>query len=50
VVFTSDSSDGPAVPGTDTGPLEQPLIDPGTVKAVRSELETGQAAAEPDKG
>jgi hypothetical protein len=54
LVFTSDSGDGhpdgAAAGSGDDGHLEQPLIDPGTVKAVRSEMETGRAAADPDNG
>jgi hypothetical protein len=58
LVYTSDS-DSESDSGSGTGPgggadeqghLEQPLIDPGTVKAVQSEMATGQAAADTDKG
>ena len=52
MVYTSDSSDGTRAAGAteDDGHLEPPLIDPGTAKAVQSELDTGARASDPDKG
>jgi hypothetical protein len=48
LVYTSDSGDGPG--NADGDHLEQPLIDPATVKAVASETATSGRAADPDKG
>jgi hypothetical protein len=44
-------ADGSALPNTDLQqPGTEPLMDPATVKAARSEAETMQRAADPDKG
>jgi hypothetical protein len=48
LVYTSDSGDGPGDAGD--GGLQQPLIDPATVKAVASKAATSRRAADPDKG
>ena len=48
VVFSTDSSQGAG--SSDTGHLEQPLIDPAVAKEVAAEAATGQAGADVDKG
>jgi hypothetical protein len=48
LVYTSDSGDGPG--NADDGGLQQPLIDPATVKAVVSKSATSRRASDPDKG
>jgi hypothetical protein len=48
LVYTSDSGDGPG--NADDGGLQQPLIDPATVKAVASKTATSRRASDPDKG
>ncbi|HYO39427.1 MAG TPA: hypothetical protein VER39_07210 [Nocardioidaceae bacterium] len=52
LVYTSDSSDGPAPTEAagDPGHLEQPLLDPSLAEVVQSELGTGPRAADPERG
>jgi hypothetical protein len=51
VYSTGPEANSPAPPASSaSSPSDEPLIDPGTVKAVASETETLARAADPDKG
>jgi hypothetical protein len=50
LVYTSDSGDGAGPAAAPSGHLEQPVVDPALTKAVAAEADTGQRAADPDKG